>query len=163
MKKIDIIDMGLIVLKPLVVEDIELLRQLRNLNDIRKNFVYDKYIDEESQKKWFVNYLEVNNDLMWSVFFQEEWCGAVAVYDIDLEKKEAEFGRIMLCPSIQGTGLGKKIIKGVLDYCKNMLNLRRIVLSVKVNNIPAIKSYLDTGFEFIEKKEGYYLMSLRFK
>lgn len=50
MKKIDIIDMGLIVLKPLVVEDIELLRQLRNLNDIRKNFVYDKYIDEESQK-----------------------------------------------------------------------------------------------------------------
>lgn len=50
MKKIDIIDIGLIVLKPLVVEDIELLRQLRNLNDIRKNFVYDKYIDEESQK-----------------------------------------------------------------------------------------------------------------
>lgn len=50
MKKIDIIDIGLIVLKPLVVADIELLRQLRNLNDIRKNFVYDKYIDEESQK-----------------------------------------------------------------------------------------------------------------
>ena len=163
MKKIDIIDMSPIVLKPLVVEDIELLRQLRNLNDIRKNFVYDKYIDEESQKKWFVNYLEVNNDLMWSVFFKEEWCGAVAVYDIDLEKKEAEFGRIMLCPSIQGAGLGKKIIKGVLDYCKNILNLRRIVLSVKVNNIPAIKSYLDTGFEFIEKKRGYYLMGLYFK
>lgn len=50
MKKIDIIDMNPIVLKPLVVEDIELLRQLRNLNNIRKNFVYDKYIDEESQK-----------------------------------------------------------------------------------------------------------------
>lgn len=163
MKKIDIIDMNPIVLKPLVVEDIELLRQLRNLNNIRKNFVYDKYIDEESQKKWFVNYLEVNSDLMWSVFFQEEWCGAVAVYDIDLEKREAEFGRIMLSPSIQGKGLGKKIIKGVLDYCKNTLNLRRIVLSVKINNIPAIKSYLDTGFEFIEKKKEYYLMSLYYK
>lgn len=155
--------MNPIVLKPLVVEDIELLRQLRNLNNIRKNFVYDKYIDEESQKKWFVNYLEVNSDLMWSVFFQEEWCGAVAVYDIDLEKREAEFGRIMLSPSIQGKGLGKKIIKGVLDYCKNTLNLRRIVLSVKINNIPAIKSYLDTGFEFIEKKKEYYLMSLYYK
>ena len=155
--------MNPIVLKPLVVEDIELLRQLRNLNNIRKNFVYDKYIDEESQKKWFVNYLEVNSDLMWSVFFQEEWCGAVAVYDIDLEKREAEFGRIMLSPSIQGKGLGKKIIKGALDYCKNTLNLRRIVLSVKINNIPAIKSYLDTGFEFIEKKKEYYLMSLYYK
>lgn len=163
MKKIDIIDMDQMVLKPLVVEDIELLRQLRNLKDIRKNFVYDKYIDEESQKKWFVNYMEVNNDLMWSVFFQEEWCGAVAVYDIDLVKREAEFGRIMLSPNIQGKGLGKKIIKGVLDYCKNMLNLRRVVLSVKVNNISAIKSYLDTGFEFIEKKEEYYLMSFCFE
>ena len=69
----------------------------------------------------------------------------------------------MLSPSIQGKGLGKKIIKGVLDYCKNTLNLRRIVLSVKINNIPAIKSYLDTGFEFIEKKKEYYLMSLYYK
>lgn len=163
MKKIDIIDMGLIVLKPLVVEDIELLRQLRNLNDIRKNFVYDKYIDEESQKKWFVNYLEVNNDLMWSVFFQEEWCGAVAVYDIDLEKKEAEFGRIMLSPSMQGNGLAKKIIKGVLDYCKNKLDLKRIILCVKANNIPAIKSYLGIGFDVVEEKDNYYLMCFPLK
>lgn len=41
-----------------------------------------------------------------------------------------------------------------------MLNLRRIVLSVKVNNIPAIKSYLDTGFEFIEKRRALFNGSL---
>lgn len=58
------------------------------------------------------------------------------------------------------SGFRNKIIKGVLDYCKNMLNLRRIVLSVKVNNIPAIKSYLDTGFEFIKKRRVLFNGSL---
>lgn len=161
MKNINIINLNSITLKPLDIKDIENVRSLRNTDSVRRNFIYDKIIDRENQEKWFQEYLEKDNDLMWSIFFKNKWCGAVAVYDVDLERKQAEFGRIMLDNCIRGKGFSRNIIAGVIEYCSKILRLSQLMLSVKINNEVAIKTYQSVGFVIVKEVDEYYYMNMK--
>jgi [ribosomal protein S18]-alanine N-acetyltransferase len=84
---------------------------------------------------------------------------------IDLDKKlvgycmfrygpnEVYIVNMAVDPSVQKTGVGKKLLNHFLD---NIPKDSSAYLEVKRGNFPAIKLYLNAGFEDIAIREGYY-------
>lgn len=142
-----------IILEPLKKEDIEDLRLLRNKKENRECFIYQKEISKEEQEKWFEKYLEKETDIMFVVSLKEDKrpIGYVALYDIDNEKKNCEFGRIIVDKTkVLEKGIGTQITKCCCDIGFEKLGMNMIYLEVFSDNIPALKTYLKVGF--IERK-----------
>lgn len=141
-----------IKLVPLRSDDIEEMRLLRNKN--RHSFIFTDIISEEAQIAWYEKYLEKPNDYVFSVIriADNEFIGITSLYDIN--NKVAEFGRLMLNKEkIQEKGYG---LEAVLATCKigfKQLNLDRIILEVKEDNIAAYKTYEKAGFQCFDSKK----------
>ena len=142
-----------IVLKPLERKNIEDLRNLRNKEENRKCFIYQKEITKEEQENWYKKYSEKEEDVMFSAFLKENReypVGFAALYDIDKNNKKCEFGRIIVDKSkVTKKGIGYQITKCLCDIGFQDLELDMIYLEVFSDNIPALKTYLKVGF--IEK------------
>lgn len=134
-------------LEPLTQDDIEQVRLLRNLN--RQWFVFSEEISPEGQKKWYDEYLTRNNDVMFSVRLQitNAWIGTVALYAIDRESQEAEFGRLLIGfegNEKKGLGLDTTICACKIGF--EQMELSRIRLEVFTDNVAAYKTYERAGF-----------------
>ena len=139
-----------IVLKPLEQKNIENLRNLRNKEENRKCFIYQKEITKEEQENWYKKYSEKEEDVMFSAFLKEDVeypVGFAALYDIDKNSKKCEFGRIIVDKNkVTKKGIGYQITKCLCDIGFQDLGLDMIYLEVFSDNIPALKTYLKVGF-----------------
>ncbi len=71
---------------------------------------------------------------------------------IDRKEKTATIGRVLLNPEKRGFGYGLEIIKQLVEYGKNELDLVRIELNVFEFNHSAYKCYLKFGFVETERE-----------
>lgn len=137
-----------VVLRPLQHRDVEALRILRNGE--RKWFIYSEEIDQKTQQLWFKNYLQTENDYMFSVSEVQRpdlFIGAVALYNFNNEEKTCEFGRIVInsdTATERGLGLDTTVCACKIGF--KQLGLQKIVLEVFSNNIRAVKTYQKAGF-----------------
>lgn len=65
---------------------------------------------------------------------------------INLQKHSAALGRILMNPAYRGKGFGTKMLNEIIDYSKNILNLKKLNLKVYDFNEPAIRCYNKIGF-----------------
>lgn len=154
---------GRIILKPLELEDIEELRELRNRE--RHCFLSTQIIEKDGQRKWYEAYLEKEGDIMFKVVkttAPDEFIGTIAVYDIDVENKAAEFGRLVIdkekAPE-KGTGLDAVI--AVCKFAFEKLKLNRISAVVLKDNERALKVYLKAGFRICGESDQAYNVEIR--
>ena len=107
----------------------------------------------EFEEKWFDKYLEKETDIMFIAYLKENKrsIGYVALYDINVEEKTCEFGRIIVDKTkVFEKGIGFQITKCCCDIGFEKLGMDMIYLEVFSDNIPALKTYLKVGF--IERK-----------
>ena len=74
----------------------------------------------------------------------------VGTADVTREKgRRSHVGRIGICvhDDFQGRGVGSCLMAALVDTADNWLGLRRLELSVFVDNAPAIRLYRKFGFE----------------
>ena len=69
------------------------------------------------------------------------------------DPNEVHLVNMAVDPSLQKMGIGKKLLIHFLD---NIPKYSSAYLEVKRGNFPAIKLYLNAGFEDIAVREGYY-------
>lgn len=137
-----------IYIRELLKDDIEFLRVLRNRSVNRKNFIYQKEISYESQQIWFNSYLKNFQDYMYSVVRKSDdsIIGFAAIYDIN--NNEAEFGRLIVDKDkYNQPGLGKFILKYLINVARDKFHLQKLKLEVFADNIPALKIYEQCGFK----------------
>lgn len=77
------------------------------------------------------------------------YCGMYCSFE------EGEITNVAVSPEVQKQGIGKKIISGLLEAAKEK-SISRVVLEVRVSNLPAIKLYEGFGFEKIGIRKGFY-------
>lgn len=143
-----------VLLKPMSYDECQKYRKLRNKEDIRDCFVYKDFISREAQYIWYKKYLKLDNDCMFSIYYDGMFVGGNAIYNINFEKKEAEYGRLLLNQAtVKRKGLGKVVTKLACIIAKQSLGLKRLYLHVYANNLPAIKVYKYVGFDLI-REEG---------
>lgn len=73
--------------------------------------------------------------------------GHIALGGIDLENYSARIGKVLIAEKNRGMGFGHRMVNEMLTMGFHELCLHRISLGVFDFNIPAIKTYENTGFQ----------------
>lgn len=68
---------------------------------------------------------------------------------------EAHILNVAVHPDYRGRGIGKGLVKFVVETCR-MLGLKRVFLEVRRSNIVARRLYRGFGFEVVGIRKGYY-------
>lgn len=88
--------------------------------------------------------------------------GYIAFYSNNLETKQAFITLFCVSESKQHAGLGTKLMKECIEYCKEK-GMKEIKLEVRNNNLNAINFYIKNGFDFAgecTKETKYMIKSL---
>ncbi len=130
-------------------EDFPLIVKWRNKESLRKNFVYRHDFTLEGQKKWKRDYLDTGKAVQFIICENDREyrpVGCVYFRDVDLEEKSAEYGIYIGEDDAIGKGYGDETVDLALEYAKNVMGLKRLILRVFTFNTPAIRSYEHAGF-----------------
>lgn len=151
-----------ILLKPLLHEDIENLRLLRN--ELREFFVTQDIITVQQQEQWYQNYLKKENDIMFKVVMKDKpniFIGAIAIYDINLESKIAECGRSIIDKRIAPEkGIGREATSLSCQFAFEVLKLKKTVAEVLKTNARNIIVVKRAGFRFVGERDNVYLIEM---
>ena len=138
----------------MTAEDSELYRQIRNMDGKRKWFKNRNIIEPQMQQKWYETYVKTAGEYMFSVYIKDNvFVGGVSIYNVDEERKEAEFGRLLLDTENNGCrGYGTIVTRAIIEMANRFLKLKKLYLEVYSHNIAAYKTYLKAGFQVIANK-----------
>ncbi len=155
---------GSVCLCLLSAADLRLTFDWRNRDDIRRWFINSQTITWEQHLAWWQAYQQRENDF---VFIIKELqllrrpVGQVSLYNIDLEKHEAEYGRLMIGDErARGQGIATRATRLLLNWAFHTLGIQRIYLQVLKDNLPAVKLYHACGFTIERNEVQLYLMSI---
>lgn len=133
--------------------DIELLRKMRNREDIRKHMIYRNYISRKQQEQWFNEINNVKNHYF-IIKYQRKKVGLINVKDIDYNNDSNESGlfiwdntllrgHVPTLASIIMSEAGYAILGGTRTYVK--------VLS---ENATALSFNKTLGFRIVSESDG---------
>ena len=135
-------------------EQYELLRQLRNRPENRRWFFCADERSREEQKAWYRQYLEKENDYMFTVTLPtapDEFVGTVAVYDYRPEDDSFEIGRLLLdSRKPECRGLGKEIVHCVCQIVEKQFPARMcsaLRAEIFEDNERSVRCFLANGFQ----------------
>lgn len=156
---------GDVVLRPISLQDIEMLRRWRARDDVRVWFGDQNVVTAEAQRRWFEHYLARPDDVMFTIALGDVPVGAVALYAIDFPAGDAEYGRLMIGePAARGKRVADRASEALCAWGFGDLGLSRIHLWVREENRPAIALYDRIGFEMRAApsiREGFLFMERR--
>lgn len=144
-----------VTLKPITYDDCEDFIGWRNSAFIKKHFIYRKDITLEEQRNWIKNKVETGLVVQFIIWENKDnkKIGCVYLQNIDVDKKEAEFGILIGEEEYVGGGRGTESATLINTYAFEELGLERIYLRVLNNNERAQKSYVKAGFVLDDYRE----------
>jgi RimJ/RimL family protein N-acetyltransferase len=142
--------MNKVYLRALELEDLTQLVKWRNDTNVTEllggnTFFVSKYRESEWIKSVILN---DKNDIRLAICLNEnnKHIGNANITAINWINRSGEFSILIGEKDMWGKGYGEEASKLTLKYAFQELNLNRIYLTVKENNVSAIKLYLKIGF-----------------
>ena len=149
-----------IYLSPVNVEDaekyVEWFCDFKTADGIGQS---SKLISVEGEKEWIEKCLK-NNEYVFAIVNSEndELIGNCGIHNIKYKDRCAIVGIFIGKEKNRNNGYGAEVLKLLLDYGFNYLNLNNIMLSVMSFNERAIACYKKVGFKEIgRRRQGYFL------
>lgn len=145
---------GDICLKPLTKEDIEngyyLWFQDSDVNKYTSHGIFPS--NEVDSLNRYLSSLESKSELVFLAYDinSDDCFGVCSLQSIDWVVRSAELARTIGVKKYRGYGYGTKMVKILLDYAFDSLNINRVWAGNDIDNIAAIKSLEKCGF----KREG---------
>ncbi|MBP5494848.1 MAG: GNAT family N-acetyltransferase [Lachnospiraceae bacterium] len=136
-----------ITIRPITYDDTENVVRWRNSEYVNSRFIDRRLFTKESHEAWLKNYVETGKVAQFIILLNGEPVGSVYLRDIDLDKKEAEYGIFIGEESARGKGVGTESAKLILKYAFDELKLEKLFLRVFKNNPGAVRSYEKAGFK----------------
>ncbi|AXI24940.1 UDP-4-amino-4,6-dideoxy-N-acetyl-beta-L-altrosamine N-acetyltransferase [Methanofervidicoccus sp. A16] len=122
-------------------EELEIIRNWRNKDKIRKWMYTDHIITLEEHFNW-VHRLRTNNDAVYFlVEYDNDPVGVVGLSNIGINDKSASIGIYIGNEKFKGKGFGKIMLYTLLKFSFDVLNLNRVQVEVFSDNIVAIRLY----------------------
>lgn len=145
------------MIRPMVSNDLEWVRQERNNPECKRWFRQDHDITPEEQAQWFAT-------TTMKSFVIDDKKGVVSLSHFDDKAKKCEFS-IMVTPENRGKGYARKALRELLEYAFNELDMNMVYSHVFEDN-PAMSLYTGLGFKLYGKlpnwyfKDGKYINSI---
>ena len=131
-------------LLPLKKEYIEFMRKVRNDPQVNKYLFTDAHVSREEQEKWYRKQLRDKKNLVF-IAFADVPVGYCQVKNIDYVNRSCELG-FYIAPEYQNRGYGTILVKELINYAGEKLNLHRLYLEIFADNEKAIRLYERCGF-----------------
>lgn len=143
-------------------EEFELFRVLRN--DNKDCFLENLIITQEQQCIFYNKYVNDSDSYFFSIFHEcYGWIGGCSLYNVNKKEKKCEFGRFIIDKhKTNGEKFGSTIVRLILLIALVNLNITTVYLNVFENNIPAIKTYLKSGFRYESSHNNKFSKILKF-
>jgi len=139
-----------LILWPINAKDIEWLRETRNKN--KDKFFDTGEISKEQQRVWYEKYQDCKTDQMFIIRLKSgQSIGTIALYNIDIGKRIAILGRVLLLDEYRGNGYAEEAVKSMLDLAFNSMCLFKIRVEVFEDNKDAIAIYNRSGFKMLTR------------
>lgn len=130
--------------------DIELIRQMRNRDDIRSKMLDQRLISPEQQEKWFQS-INNNENLYFVICHNDTRIGLVYGKNINYENKTAEGGIFIWDQSYLGTGIPAKASILMMELSFEVAGMEKIYARVNELNSLAINYNKSLGYVEIER------------
>ena len=141
-------------LRPVSSGDMGFLRGLRNEN--REWFFDSRELTKQDQLKWFHRYVNDWWDVMFIISIDGTDIGTAALYGIDMNKKEAEVGRIIIAKDHRRKGYARTALKLLIDHGRQLFSIERFRLSFTLENMVAFNLYRKLGFSIIREGDKWH-------
>ncbi len=147
---------------PLTEDKLEIVRQWRNSEPIRKQMEFQDIITAEMQKEWFDS---VNNEHNYYsiVVWKGKEIGLINVKNIDYDTKSGEGGLFIADPAYIDSVIPVKVTLHSLDICFGDMGLEVMYAKVADDNCRAGKLVTAFGYEPVsENPHGrfrYYILT----
>ncbi len=125
----------------------------RNNERVRQNFVYREKFTPEIHERWIKEKVETGEVVQFIICENGSDLrpvGSVYFRDIDRDKRTAEYGIFIGEDDAVGKGYGNETADLALDYAKEGMGLKEVILRAFKSNTAAIKSYEHAGFVFVK-------------
>lgn len=138
-----------IYLRPITLEDTEMVLRWRNSDAVKQYFIYREDITVADHLSWMETKVKTGKVCQFIIYFKETDMpiGSVYLQSIDHVHKNAEYGIFIGETDALGKGCGKDAAKLAIEYAFEVLDLHKVYLRVLDNNKRAIRSYENAGFE----------------
>lgn len=140
-------------IRPISYDDTQKIITWRNSDSVRKRFLYRGLFTKESHEKWMKTMVETGKVDQFIIVCDKEDVGSVYLRDIDMDKKEAEFGIFIGEESARKKGVGTKAANLILSYAFEKRGLETVFLRALSDNGGALRSYEKAGFVPEDKEE----------
>ena len=133
-------------------EDIPMIVGWRNKDRVRMNHVYREDFTEEGQRAWKEKNIDTGRAVQFIICENRpdrripRPVGVVHFHGIDKVEGTAEYGIYIGEEDALGKGLAKEAAVLALEYAKETLGLKKVMLRAFSSNTAAIKSYTHAGF-----------------
>ncbi len=101
----------------------------------------------DQEEHWYESMLQDSSACAFSVEFEGEHVGGAGFNRMQARHRNAEVGLFIGIPSLWGRGLGSDVMRTLLRYGFQQLNLHRIYLRVFYENRRAVRMYEKLGFQ----------------
>ena len=79
----------------------------------------------------------------------------VGVATFSLVADAADLLRVIVAPDSRGRGIGTSLVRAGMDWAK-AVGARRMLLEVRPDNDPAVRTYNKLGFTTLNRRRDYY-------
>lgn len=139
-----------VIIRPVKIEDSQSINEIRRMNGVKENTLAISSERVERTKRTTEN-LDSNNHTMVAEIIENNNKKVVGLASLNVNaspriRHSASIG-ISVHADYQGMGIGKKLMKELIDLSDNWLMLVRLELGVYPDNEKALKLYKSLGFE----------------
>lgn len=153
-----------IYLRPLQVQDAAISFQWRNDQSI---WLYtgkrpDCIVTAAMEEDWARKVLQDSSRVNYAICLKEGDKYIGNIYLVNIKEGRGELGIFIGDKQAHGKGYGKLALNCLKKVAKECLSLREILIRVRNENIPAVKTYLGCGAEEISSdKDGWLTYLIR--
>jgi UDP-4-amino-4,6-dideoxy-N-acetyl-beta-L-altrosamine N-acetyltransferase len=128
-------------------ETIELVRNWRNSDDIRKYMYNDYIITKTEHHNWLKKLQTEDTNKAWLIKYEKKPVGLIYLSNIDKKNRITDWGFYIADESARGKGVGSKSLEKLINYVFDEMDFNTMQTKVLGNNPLAIKLYEKFGFK----------------
>ena len=132
--------------------EIELVRNWRNSDNIRKYMYNDYIITKTEHQNWIKKLKTEDSNKAWLIKYDKKPVGLIYLSNIDNKNKNTDWGFYIADESVRGKGVGSHSLRKLMNYVFEEMGFNKMHTKVLGNNPIAMKLYEKFGFR---KEEGF--------
>ena len=133
-------------LRDLRPEDMEMIREWRNLPRVSDFMYTDHVISPEEHAAWFARIIRDTGCKYWIIVCDGEDVGLVNLYNIDRKNRRCYWAFYVVSPNVRGKGVGSYAEYAILSYVFDELKLEKLCCEVLAFNKGVVEMHRRFGF-----------------